>query len=59
MSNGQFQATTLLRTVFWTKFSFLAKVAIFKENIICEECLDQNSKQHDSWARSFGQVLAF
>ena len=57
--NGQFQATALLRAMFWTNFSFLTKVPNFKQNVSCAACLDPLFKQHDSCARCFGQVLAF
>ena len=53
-SNGQFQATALLRTVFWTNFSFLTKVANFKQNVSCAEGFEQQ----ESCARCFKQVLA-
>ena len=56
-SNGQFQATALLRTVFWTDFRFLTKVADLKPNVSCAECLDPNFKQQDSSARCSGLVL--
>ena len=56
-SNGQFQATALSRTVFWRNFRFLTKVANFKPNVSCAECLDPNFKQQDSSARCSGQVL--
>ena len=56
-SNGQFQATPLLRTVFSTNFTFLTKVGNFKPNVSCAECLDPNFKQKDSSAPCSGQVL--
>ena len=56
-SNCQFEATALLPRVFWTNFSFLTKVANFKENVSCAECLYPNFKQQDSGARRSGQVL--
>ena len=56
-SNGQFQATALLRTVFSTNVSFLTKVTDYKPNVSCAECLDPNFKQQDSSARYSGQVF--
>ena len=54
----QSQATGKLPTVFWRRFSFLTKVANFKENNSCAECFNGNFKQQDSCARCLGQVLA-
>ena len=48
---GQLRATALLRTVFWTSFSFLRNVAHFKQNDCCAECFDANLEQQDNWAR--------
>ena len=39
MSNGQFQATALLRTVFWTNFSFLTIVANFIKTTVAQSVL--------------------
>ena len=47
-----------MRSLFRTSFCFLTKVANFKPNDSCPECFDANFKQKDSFARSFGQVLA-
>ena len=57
--NGKFQGTALLRKKFWANFSVLTKVANFKQNLSCAECLDPVFKQHDSCALCFGQVLDF
>ena len=59
MFNDQFQATALLRTVFWTSFSFLTIVANVYKNDSCAECFEANFEQQDSCARSFGQVLNY
>ena len=45
--------------VFCTRFSFLKKVADFKNNDSCGECLYANFQQMDSCARLFAQGLAF
>ena len=54
----QLPATGQLRTVFWTSFNLLTKVANFKKIDSCAECFDANFKKQDSCARSLGQVLA-
>ena len=54
----KFQATRQLRTVFWTSFRFLTKVAHLERNDICAECFDAIFEQQNSCARGFGQVLA-
>ena len=58
-SNGPFQATWKVRTVFWTGFIFLTKVANLERNDSCAECFDANFEEQNSFARGFGQVLAF
>ena len=51
--------TFTVAALFWTRLSFLTKVANFKQYDICAECFDANFKQQDSSLRWFGQVLAF
>ena len=45
--------------MFQTSFSFLTKVANFKQNDSCAECFDANFEQQDSCARCFAKIFAF
>ena len=45
--------------MFLPRFSFLTKVANFKQNESCAQCFDANFNQLDSCARCFAQGLAF
>ena len=59
MFGRQFQSTGQLHTMFWTSFSFLSKVANFKQNVNCAECFDANFQQQDSSAGYFEHGLDF